>query len=282
MNAKRNLQRKSSQSSRMIPIDKNSNKPVNPYLVDPTNKQSQNTQNTQNTQNNPLKRKMSMIQNHPLVFNNIEQKFNKNNMIVAIRVRPLSTSEMTYSNINTIQIQNKENVILTTPLEFKNEVNGRFYLNDEKNITITKKKENRFAFDFAFNENTCQEEVYVNTTKSLLQEVIDGYNATVLAYGQTGSGKTYTMVGNSNEPGLMIRALNDLFSLVEKQKKNLKKSEIKISYIEVYNEKLKDLLKTDTYDNMLDLRDDPQKGTVLVGAENKVVTNVNDAFKLIM
>ncbi|MCQ2819818.1 MAG: kinesin family protein [archaeon] len=280
MKPQRSSVRKSSQSNRMVPIDKTKSNEDNSSKEN--NMKAYKYEGEPKKENSTLKRKQSMIQNVPIITNNLAQKFSKNNMIVAIRVRPLSSSELSFSNINTVEIQNKENVTLTTPLEFKNDVNGKYYLNEEKNMSITKKKENRFAFDFAFDEKTTQEDVYTTTTQSLLQSVIDGYNATVLAYGQTGSGKTYTMVGNNNEPGLMIRALNDLFSLVEKQKQNLKKSEIKISYIEVYNEKLRDLLKTDTYDNILDLRDDPQKGTVIVGAENKIVTNVNDAFKLIM
>ena len=61
-----------------------------------------------------------------------------------------------------------------------------------------------------------QEEVYGRTTKPLVENVLQGYNATVFAYGATGSGKTYTMVGQPNQPGCMARALNDLFEAVDK------------------------------------------------------------------
>lgn len=61
-----------------------------------------------------------------------------------------------------------------------------------------------------------QEEVYEATTKNLAQDVLNGYNATVFAYGATGSGKTYTMVGTSSNPGIMVRALNDIFLAAKK------------------------------------------------------------------
>jgi Kinesin motor domain len=59
--------------------------------------------------------------------------------------------------------------------------------------------------------NNLKEEVYDATTRALVQKVVQGGNATVLAYGATGAGKTYTMVGTAEEPGVMVRALDDLF-----------------------------------------------------------------------
>lgn len=61
-----------------------------------------------------------------------------------------------------------------------------------------------------------QEEIYEGTTKNLVQDVLNGYNATVFAYGATGSGKTHTMVGMSSNPGIMVRALNDIFLAAKK------------------------------------------------------------------
>jgi kinesin family protein 18/19 len=57
--------------------------------------------------------------------------------------------------------------------------------------------------------------VYEATSRGLVLGVLTGYNATVFAYGATGSGKTHTMVGNSEQPGIMVRALNDIFQAVK-------------------------------------------------------------------
>lgn len=59
-----------------------------------------------------------------------------------------------------------------------------------------------------------QEAIYAATTRSLVGDVLRGYNATVFAYGATGSGKTHTMVGSTDQPGIMVRALEQLFTAV--------------------------------------------------------------------
>ena len=70
-------------------------------------------------------------------------------------------------------------------------------------------------FDRFFAPGTSQEKVY-EETNPLVQSVCDGYNVCIFAYGQTGSGKTYTMMGSPTEPGVNMRALNELFRLQAK------------------------------------------------------------------
>jgi kinesin family protein 18/19 len=193
---------------------------------------------------------------------------NKENMIVAVRVRPLNHREVEFSNIETVKVINREIVTVLDPLEHLG-----------KSEELKNKREQQYAFDFAFDKNTPQEEVYMYTSQFLLQGVIDGFNATVFAYGATGAGKTYTMVGNGDNPGVMVRSLNDLFTLVEKQEAKFCK--ITISYIEVYNETLRDLL-TDDSNNELDIREDPLKGVSIVGIKEVIVTNVMDVFRLLV
>jgi len=64
-------------------------------------------------------------------------------------------------------------------------------------------REKHYAFDIAFGEEATQAEVYASTCKTIVGDVIQGYNATVFAYGPTGAGKTYTMLGTDTRPGLM-------------------------------------------------------------------------------
>ena len=71
--------------------------------------------------------------------------------------------------------------------------------------------ERQYVFDVVFGPDSSQEEVYASSTKHLVDNVMAGYNATVFAYGATGGGKTHTMVGTRDNPGIMVRALNDLF-----------------------------------------------------------------------
>ena len=60
-----------------------------------------------------------------------------------------------------------------------------------------------------------QEEIYNLTTRSLVDGVLEGFNATVFSYGATGAGKTYTMIGDTNKPGIMVLTLKDLFERIQ-------------------------------------------------------------------
>jgi kinesin family protein 18/19 len=200
---------------------------------------------------------------------NNDKKFSKENMVVAVRVRPLNNRELEYSNLETLKITNREMVTVFDPTEYKN----------AEDQTKGKMREQFYSFDFAFHKNTTQEEVYLYTTQFLLKGVLEGYNATTFAYGASGAGKTYTMVGNGENPGVMIRSLSDLFNLIEEQKD--KDFKINISYLEVYNETLRDLLAEGEFTE-IDLREDPHKGTTLVGLRELQVTNATEVFKLLV
>ena len=139
------------------------------------------------------------------------------------------------------------------------------YLRHER---AKKTKQKTYAFDYAFDENCSNKKVYDNTIKLLLDGVINGYNATVFAYGATGAGKTYTMTGTTRSPGLMVLTLQDLFRKCkdnENQSDKLTEHSISMSYLEVYNEHIRDLLNFQGGDKHLDLREDPIKGVVVSG-----------------
>ncbi|RNA21884.1 chromosome-associated kinesin KIF4A, partial [Brachionus plicatilis] len=125
-------------------------------------------------------------------------------------------------------------------------------------------KDKPFTYDYVFGQNTAQIDIYEASVQPLLDALFKGYNATVLAYGQTGSGKTYSMgsgyaalssamasVSNVeiqtssilNEVGVIPRVLNDLFTRIDNQQNSNKdlKFSVKVSFVEVYNEEIKDL-----------------------------------------
>ena len=212
----------------------------------------------------------------------LEEKFSKNKMLVALRSRPLLSRELEESNYNTIAVTTKDTVVITIPTEYIANGKGKYYFKGEKKIKVTKVKEATFKFDFAFDEKIDQAEVYRCTTANLVKQVINGYNATVYAYGATGTGKTYTMVGGGDNWGIMIRSISDLFKIINNEKE--KNYIIKISYVEIYNEIIKDLLadQSSRNRNQLEIRTDAQKGVILQGAEFKKVTKETDAYKLIM
>jgi kinesin family protein 18/19 len=169
-------------------------------------------------------------------------------ILVAVRCRPLSEREKEISPKETVQIIDKKIIKMKDPNGFLNPNNIR-------------SKEQILEFDYAFNNKDNQETIFNCTTKPLIEGIINGFNAAVFAYGATGAGKTYTMLGDDNNPGIMPLAFGELFKLI----KNYSNREylIKLCYLEIYNENIRDLLINSSAN--LELREDPNKGLVING-----------------
>lgn len=201
----------------------------------------------------------------------ILSKFNKANMLVVVRKRPLNKRELEINPATVIQISNGEQVTLLDTESIMNPIAGK-----------TMPKHQHFFFDYAFDEDVSQEEIYMKTTKFLLQGVIDGYNATVLAYGATGCGKTYTMVGSPDNEGIMVRSLADLFMLKDKGEAEGKEIKISVSYVEIYNETILDLMVEKSQSTPLELYEDPSKSIIINGVNEIIVNNAEEVFKLLV
>ncbi|XP_066106128.1 chromosome-associated kinesin KIF4A isoform X1 [Saccopteryx bilineata] len=134
-----------------------------------------------------------------------------------------------------------------------------------------------FTYDFVFDPSTEQEEVFSTAVAPLIKGIFKGYNATVLAYGQTGSGKTYSMGGaytaeQENEPtvGVIPRVIQLLFKEIER--KSDFQFTLKVSYLEIYNEEILDLLCTSREKaSQINIREDPKEGIKIVGLTEKTV-----------
>lgn len=124
----------------------------------------------------------------------------------------------------------------------------------KKPEVLHRSREQRYYFDRIFPQSATTEVVYKNTCESLIDSVVKGYNACVFAYGTTGSGKTHTMTGTSEEPGIMYLIIKQMFDRMQSDPE--KKFEMKISYVEIYNEVIRDLLVANHKKTYLDLRDD--------------------------
>ncbi|XP_042692775.1 LOW QUALITY PROTEIN: kinesin-like protein KIF18B [Centrocercus urophasianus] len=122
-------------------------------------------------------------------------------------------------------------------------------------------KDLKFVFDRVFGEGATQEEVFLHTTREVLDGVLNGYNCSVFAYGATGAGKTYTMLGSEQSPGIMYLTMAELYRRIEARRDD-KSCEVLVSYQEVYNEQIHDLLEPK---GPLAIREDPEKGVVVQG-----------------
>lgn len=127
---------------------------------------------------------------------------------------------------------------------------------DNKSLTIhaqednTTKCMNHQIADWQYSvdgilHNASQEEVYKKCTANQVTLALNGYNSTIFSYGQTGAGKTFTMTGTTNnfqQRGIIPRAINQLFSEIKEKYEN--DITVRVSYLEIYNEQMFDLLST--------------------------------------
>ncbi|TRZ06187.1 hypothetical protein HGM15179_020919, partial [Zosterops borbonicus] len=134
-----------------------------------------------------------------------------------------------------------------------------------------------FTYDYVFDPSVEQEEVFNTAVSPLVRGIFKGYNATVLAYGQTGSGKTYSMgstytASQEHEPsvGVIPRVIKLLFE--EKQQRQDWDFVLKVSYLEIYNEDILDLLCSSRERSQISIREDPKEGIKIVGLTEKNVT----------
>lgn len=104
-----------------------------------------------------------------------------------------------------------------------------------------------FSFDHVFHSQSTQEDVF-GMVSPLIQSALDGYNICIFAYGQTGSGKTYTMDGVPTNVGVIPRTVDLLFESVKNYKQIGWEYEIKVTFLEIYNEVLYDLLSNEQKD----------------------------------
>ncbi|CAK6433918.1 unnamed protein product [Pipistrellus nathusii] len=179
---------------------------------------------------------------------------------VAVRIRPLLCKEVLHNHQVCVRvIPNTQQIII-----------GR---------------DRVFTFDFVFGKSSTQDEVYNTCIKPLVLSLIEGYNVTVFAYGQTGSGKTYTIGGGhvasvvDGQKGIIPRAIQEIFQNISENPSTDYK--IKVSYIEVYKEELRDLLELETSMKDLHIREDEKGNTVIVGAKECLVESADEVLSLL-
>lgn len=155
------------------------------------------------------------------------------NMKVVVRMRPESEAEIRSDYQGVVKVLD-EHVLVFDPTPdniptFQEPVT----LNLRRRPVLSKKhKDLRFAFDRVFDETATQVELFENTTKSIIDGVLDGINCSVFAYGATGAGKTYTMLGNLENPGVMFLTMMELYRRIN-EIRDERTCEVAVSYCEV-------------------------------------------------
>lgn len=142
----------------------------------------------------------------------------------------------------------------------------------------------KFKFDEILH-NSSQEAVYDSMARQLVQSVVQGYNGTILAYGQTGAGKTYTMSGTANNykyRGVIPRAVSQVFH--EIQNKLEQAITVRVSFVEIYNELLYDLISPvppSEQTGNINIQDDALGGVHVKGLSMSLCNSEEEALNLL-
>ncbi|XP_066516219.1 centromere-associated protein E isoform X2 [Hoplias malabaricus] len=178
---------------------------------------------------------------------------------VCVRVRPTIKREVAAA-------ENAEPV----KLYWKSDKQAIHQIDDDGNLTKS------FNFDRVFSAEESTNQLYQDIAKPLVVSTVEGYNGTIFAYGQTSSGKTFTMMGSDHTPGVIPLAMTDVFQTI----KNCPKKEflLRVSYMEIYNETVTDLLCESWKRKPLEIREGNYKNVYVADLTEELVTSPEQAL----
>lgn len=182
---------------------------------------------------------------------------NDSRVKVALRCRPRNSDEKMANDAAAVTIEdNNQGVIISSD-------------NDEKT----------FVFDHSYGPSASQTQLFEELAEPLVDKALEGFNGTIFAYGQTGSGKTYTMMGEKNVQGLIPLIVTDLFRKIAAAQSADKKFLVAVSYLEIYNEVVKDLLNPSN--KQLKIREHPDIGIYVEGLAELVVKDESGVTQIL-
>ncbi|XP_058150671.1 centromere-associated protein E isoform X2 [Dasypus novemcinctus] len=174
---------------------------------------------------------------------------------VCVRVRPLNTREEALGEATQVYWKTGNNTIY--------QVDGS----------------KSFNFDRVFHSNETTKNVYEEIAVPIIDSAIQGYNGTIFAYGQTASGKTYTMMGSEDYLGVIPRAIHDIFQKIKEFPE--REFLLRVSYMEIYNETITDLLCDTRKMKPLIIREDFNRNVYVSDLTEEVVYTSEMALKWI-
>ncbi|XP_072460032.1 kinesin-like protein KIF13A isoform X4 [Notamacropus eugenii] len=192
---------------------------------------------------------------------------------VAVRVRPMNRRELELNTKCVVEMEGNQTVLHPPPSNTKQ---GE------------RKPPKVFAFDYCFwsmdESNTTkyagQEVVFKCLGEGILEKAFQGYNACIFAYGQTGSGKSFSMMGNAEQLGLIPRLCCALFQRISLEQNESQIFKVEVSYMEIYNEKVRDLLDPKGSRQSLKVREHKVLGPYVDGLSQLAVTSFEDIESL--
>ncbi|KAK3701055.1 Kinesin-like protein kip2 [Vermiconidia calcicola] len=186
-------------------------------------------------------------------------KDSKGNVVVSVRVRPEAGDE-------------------------SGKTDGEWMVDGRRSlISYNGREGGDYRYDNVFSPRDDNARVYDGGAKRLVRRVMEGYHGTVFAYGMTGTGKTFSMQGTASSPGVIPLAIGDIFSFIRENAN--REFLLRVSYLEIYNEKIYDLLSQSTpgiaQDQEIKLREDAKRGVYATPLKEEIVQSPNQLLRVI-
>ena len=196
-----------------------------------------------------------------------EMSGGKDNVQVVVRCRPLFGKEIA---------ENRERIV---EMDLSR---GQVSLRDPKG-GAERPETKHYTFDKIFDWNCAQKDVYDGAAARIVDASIEGYNGTIFCYGQTGTGKTHTMEGKDDPPserGILPHAFRHVFDAVAETAGPGVESLVRASFLEIYNENVRDLLAKDQTKTCA-LKETPEKGVYVDGLTTFVVKSAAEMHNIL-
>ncbi|CEJ57540.1 Putative Kinesin family protein [Penicillium brasilianum] len=193
-----------------------------------------------------------------------KSKESKGNVIVSVRVRPDTSNGG------------------ETPRN-----HGEWGLDGRRSLISHRGKDGGdYYYDNVFTPQENNAKVYDAAAKRLVRRVMEGYHGTVFAYGMTGTGKTFSMQGTATSPGVIPLAITDIFSFIRETPH--REFLLRVSYLEIYNERIHDLLSTSVTNGVpapqqeeIKLREDSKRGVYATPLKEEIVQSPTQLLRVI-
>ncbi|SPJ11321.1 kinesin-7, putative [Plasmodium sp. DRC-Itaito] len=237
---------------------------------------------------------------------------------VCTRIRPLFEKEINKGHLKAWKMNETDMHLIIDPPSMTEMLNARVAKKGNK-IELKKNVEKsegqkaviqrHYAFDRCFDDFVGNDEVYKHLARDIILDTFKGINGCILAYGQTGSGKTHSVMGIPDDPGMLPRSLAEFFNGIENpsslnennintgdddghsnesnnnnDNNNTKEFLMSVTYLEVYMERVNDLLQEGYRGGAtenLDVKEDPKRGFVVIGIQEETVTSIDEVMLLV-
>ncbi|XP_031733157.1 kinesin-like protein KIF13B isoform X1 [Anarrhichthys ocellatus] len=203
-----------------------------------------------------------------------DNSLNDSNVKVAVRVRPMNRREKDLKTKCVVEMEGNQTVLhpaITNVGKGDPRNQPKVFAYDHCFWSIDESQKDKFAG---------QDVVFQSLGESLLDNAFMGYNACIFAYGQTGSGKSYTMMGSAEQPGLIPRLCSSLFSRTVREAREGECFTVEVSFMEIYNEKVRDLLDPKGNRQALRVREHKVMGPYVDGLSRLAVACYKDIESL--